>query len=88
MIRLDGREMRTRGETHDYLQRMLSLPEYYGRNLDALHDCLTDVGGPLEIELVHVDVLMENLGVYGKMLVRVFEDAAEENPEISIQMHA
>lgn len=86
MICLDGREMRTRREAHDYLQRMLSLPEYYGRNLDALHDCLTEIKGPLEIEILHAEAMMESLGVYGKMLVRVFEDVAEENPGVRVEV--
>jgi len=41
---------------HDALERGLALPAHYGRNLDALWDCLTrDVKGPLTIELRHVD---------------------------------
>ena len=28
---------------HDVLAEELQLPEWYGRNLDALHDCLTEL---------------------------------------------
>jgi len=40
---------------HDILAHELRLPASYGRNLDALWDCLTrDVKGPVAIELRHV----------------------------------
>ena len=41
-IVLDGSAIRDREGLHALLAERLSLPEHYGRNLDALHDCLTD----------------------------------------------
>jgi RNAse (barnase) inhibitor barstar len=37
---LDGDLYATADDLHRALQRMLSLPDYYGRNGDALYDCL------------------------------------------------
>lgn len=31
------------------MTRVFSFPEYFGRNLDALYECLTDIGEPMEI---------------------------------------
>lgn len=31
---------------HDYLQEALGLPDYYGRNLSALADCLAEIAEP------------------------------------------
>ena len=42
IIILDGKCMRDFESAHDYLSRVLRLPEYYGRNLDALYDCLSE----------------------------------------------
>ena len=42
---LDARRMEERGEAHAYLRERLDLPDYYGRNLDALYDCLTEMSG-------------------------------------------
>ncbi len=43
VIILEGKRLKGREETHDYLARMLEFPEYYGRNLDALYDCLSEL---------------------------------------------
>jgi ribonuclease inhibitor len=40
-IMLDGSLYATGKELHSALQRMLSLPDYYGMNADALNDCLS-----------------------------------------------
>lgn len=49
---LDFAEIRDEAALHDAVARGLGLPAHYGRNLDALWDCLTrDVPGPVRIEL-------------------------------------
>ena len=42
MIVLDGHAMSTRAEAYTYLRAKLPLPAYFGDNLDALYDALTD----------------------------------------------
>jgi len=39
---------------HEALAETLSFPDYYGMNLDALNDCMTDVSVPVESGLVLV----------------------------------
>lgn len=51
-IVLDASKMTDKAASHAYLKEMLSLPEYYGNNLDALHDCLE--------EMTDVEILVEN----------------------------
>lgn len=48
-IVLDFHGLRTRKEIHEYLAEKMEFPEYYGRNLDALYDCLTDISEPTAI---------------------------------------
>jgi ribonuclease inhibitor len=81
-IRLDGREMKTKKATHDYLKQQLNLPSYYGNNLDALYDVLGDVDKYTAITLFHKDACIASLGRYGEKLLQVFEDAAEDNSMI------
>ena len=51
-IVLDGLELRSLEEVHDRFAQALALPEWYGRNLDALFDCLTDLGEPVTVRLL------------------------------------
>ena len=71
-IILDGRRMTSVEATHEYLAKTLRLPDYYGRNLDALHDCLTDLSRSVWIVLINGDFMDEQLGEYAKKLRRVF----------------
>ena len=74
MIVLDGKRMTERAELHAELKRKLSLPDYYGNNLDALNDCL---GERRERELVVIEdagAFLEDCGVYGLKLMRLFGD--------------
>ena len=50
-ILMDGKMILTKGEMHDLLAEKLGFPEWYGRNLDALHDLLGEVNEPVRIVL-------------------------------------
>ena len=39
-IHLNGNDITNREQLHDALSEALELPEWYGRSLDALYDCL------------------------------------------------
>lgn len=67
-MQLDGNLIKERG--HDYLMEALELPDYYGKNLDALYDCLTEM--ECEIELT-------NAGEVDEDILDTFRDAADEN---------
>ena len=52
MIILNPRCMKTKEEAHQYLKEKLSLPDYYGLNADALHDCLSERKEPPRLWIV------------------------------------
>lgn len=76
-IILDGKRMTSKEETHAYLKEALDLPAYYGRNLDALYDCLTE-RRDLEIEVQDADILLQTLGSYGEKLLAVLRESQKE----------
>lgn len=48
---------------HDQVQKTLGFPYYYGRNLDAFWDCLTDLTEHIPIEFIGVDDLPRSLQI-------------------------
>ena len=85
-ISLDVNKMTSLVSLHSYLHKALELPEYYGMNLDALHDCLTELATPTEI-IIPAKVTEEKyLGWYGKQLLAVLQDAAEENEALQVKI--
>lgn len=70
---LDGKKMVSREETHQYLKETFGFPDYYGKNLDALHDCLTEMGG-IEVEFIHAEEMLAALGRYGEKLMQVLDN--------------
>ena len=48
-IMLDGSLYRDAKELHLALKRMLSLPDWYGMNADALNDCLSERAGTVNL---------------------------------------
>ena len=81
---LDGLQMQDRASAHEHLKTQLMLPDYYGRNLDALYDLLTERGQPLEITLSNESVLTDLLGDYGEALLQTLREAAEANPALTL----
>ena len=65
-------------EAHQYIARILRLPEYYGENLDALYDCLTEYNEDTMIIIMNSAAILENLGEYGESLLDTFRDASME----------
>jgi ribonuclease inhibitor len=78
---LDGRKMDSRQEAHQYLQKTLDLPEYYGKNLDALMDCLLEMSDT-KIILSYSQAMLNALGSYGAAIIQVFEDAQAEGSRL------
>ena len=73
---LDGAMMNTKEKAHDHLQEQLALPPYYGRNLDALYDCLSVMSG--RIKMYHTAEMRRSLAAYGEKILRVLKDAQSE----------
>lgn len=77
--------MSGREEAHRYLARRLGLPDYYGKNLDALYDILSaDLTEPTCLVLYRREVLAQALGAYGEALLNALSDAARENPRLQV----
>ena len=83
---IDLSKANTREELHDLLQEELPLPEYYGRNLDALYDVLTGVCEPMEIRLLNVSGAKDLPGGYMESFLELCRDVREDNPLVRIHL--
>ena len=79
VIELEG-SMLTEENAHDYLKKMLHFPEYYGKNMDALFDCLTELP---EMEIRIHDFYVT--GYFHIRLKRVFQAAVRANHQLIIR---
>lgn len=77
-IQLDFNQFNTRREVHEFLKKKLDFPEYYGHNLDALHDLLSVYSEEIRIEVVPGKTEI------GHGFLCVFKDVAEENNRVKI----
>lgn len=85
-IIIDGNEIISMSDIHSIFAEELDFPEWYGKNLDALYDCLGDVTEEVEIIFENTDELEENLGISFKKLMRLLEDVSSENDYISVEI--
>jgi len=85
-VQLSARAWRTEQDAHQALARALAFPDYYGHNLDALYDCLTDL---TDTQLVIEDCASaaDHLERWDRFL-RVFFDSAMANPSLNIRLLA
>lgn len=77
-IELDITNIQTVRALHVYLAWRLELPAYYGKNLDALHDLLGELGADVSIVLRGAPA-SDEMAAYLPRLCRMLEDCAEEN---------
>ncbi|MCI9422809.1 hypothetical protein GN277_18700 [Lachnospiraceae bacterium WCA-9-b2] len=79
---LNGKLITDREMLHEILAELPVLPSWYGRNLDALHDCLTDVQEEVWIRIQNENDLTLHLGNYAAAFLNVLAASSEENNKI------
>lgn len=83
---LDGEKIKDREMLHDILAADLSLPAWYGRNLDALYDCLTDRQEETKILIKNRELLEHTLGKYASSLAQALRRASGDNPRVQTEI--
>lgn len=89
----------SREAVHEYIAQQMGFPHYYGRNLDALFDCLTDIAEPTAVGCYFPDgdelrteqmeeelqeVRWNRMKEYLEKLQETFLDAEEENRNLAV----
>ena len=83
-ITIDCRGFVPRSDLHKAFADALAFPDHYGNNLDALHDCLTDISEDTRIHLVNWADAEEKLGNYALSAKRAILEAAIENKNLAV----
>lgn len=85
-LTLDCRTVADRKHLHALLAEGFAFPEWYGGNLDAMFDCLTELHEPAELRVLYPEALGATLGNYADIWLRALREAAEENPHLTISV--
>lgn len=86
-IIIDGKHVNNINQLHDILKKELNLPDYYGKNFDALWDCLTGwVTLPLIIEWKNFQKSKNNLGGEVEKILHILLKAEQELPGLKIEI--
>lgn len=74
-VLIDGNKIKTKEDFYKKIRQDLSLPEYFGNNLDALFDVLTERNDSIVFEFFSFNLLEDNLGrSFLSGLLRLLED--------------
>ncbi len=80
-----GRAVHSLDELYDELARQLPLPDYFGRNLDALWDVLsTDIEGPVEMVWEDAEHSKRSMGKDYERVVALLNDLTAEREDFRI----
>lgn len=79
-ITIDCRDIATPRQLHDLLADALSFPEWYGSNLDALHDCLAAICEDTHLYVSNFSTLPPTFRGFHLVL----QDAENENPHFYV----
>lgn len=83
-ITIDCRGFVPRSDLHKAFADALAFPDHYGNNLDALHDCLTEISEKTRLHLVNWADAEAQLGTYARSTKRVILEAAIENTNLAV----
>lgn len=87
----------SRRKFHEYIAEAMTFPEYYGYNLDALYDCLTDISVPTAVGIIMPEGVGEDWEEYDgadqdrykafrylEKIRKTFADAEMGNPNLAV----
>ena len=80
---LDAKKMVEKEKMHEYFAKKFDLPEYYGKNLDALFDCLCEINEPTLIKLKNEKFLDDSAK---ESLIQLFRDVCSENALVKFEL--
>ncbi len=82
---LNGQGICSLDDFYDEISRQLSLPGYFGRNLDALWDVLSaEVEGPVEITWQNAQASKQAMGEDFEKVLKVLQEVEGEREDFKV----
>lgn len=78
-IVLDGAYMADKDAAYNYIAKRLGFPSYFGHNLDALYDMLTEPRPQTQLVIYRKEMMLNSLGNYGQRMLDTIRDAIRVN---------
>lgn len=84
-VEIDALRITNKQDLHSYIKEAFGFPEYYGKNLDALYDCLSELDEDTDIvfDKRTLELILDN--AYAYKVLMVFGKAAAVNPHLKIR---
>ncbi len=75
----DGKKMTSRKTAYRIIRKTLQFPNWFGNNLDALADCLSEMSpNDTAIIFINTDAMVGNMGPYARKILACFKDLSDE----------
>lgn len=83
-VMLNGKQIKNKEDLHVVIAKGLNFPSFYGKNLDALYDVLSnDTAGDSVIKIKSASILKQRIGVnYFDALLETINAASDNNPKV------
>lgn len=78
IIIINAEKLTAKSEAHEYIASLLRFPAYYGKNLDALADCLSEL--PRDTAIIVKGVPCD--GGYSSQMLEVFDEVLTRGTRI------
>lgn len=86
-VTVDAMNWTEKEDMHRELKEKLSFPDWYGSNLDALYDMLTECDDT-QLTVMNAYSLVTRWGEKAYTVFRVFTDSAQENKKLTLLLKA
>lgn len=86
IIEIRQSDFQTAAQLHSYLAAHLQFPAYYGSNLDALFDCLTERTKPTFIHVTLDPHALDMVSEWFDPFLVTIKDACHDNPCLFFEM--
>ena len=83
-ITIDCLWIRDRVGFHETIAKALEFPEWYGGNLDALHDCLTDIHEEIRVRFQNWETMEAKMTGFSAGAKKAILHAAFANPNVTV----